>query len=130
LRQQGVEAFAFPIDGERRKLQRQMPSARGRVDPNDPKEQAGNGHPKERVDSDSPDDRAGNRRLKTRSTKVPTKSGHGFSVKTVNEDVLSGVDFPSQARLRASARTTSSTTKQWEQPSDHTKGPPQQGMGR
>jgi hypothetical protein len=99
LRQQGVEAFAFSVDCERQKSQRQTPSARGRVNPNDPKERAGNGRPKERVNLDSPDNRAGDGRLKTRSTKVPTKSGHGFSVKTVNEDVSSGDNFPSQTRL-------------------------------
>jgi hypothetical protein len=125
-----VEAFAFHVNCERRKSQRQTPSARGRVNPNNPKEQAGNGRPKERVDLDSPDNRADDGRLKTRFTKVPTKSGHGFSVKTVNEDVSSGDNFPSQAWLQASAWTTSSMTRQRERPSGHTKGPPQQGMGQ
>jgi hypothetical protein len=79
-----MEAFPFRVNCERRKLQRQTPSARGQVDPNNPKEQTGDRHPKERVDSNSPDNWAGNGRLKTRSTKVPTKSRHGFSVKTVS----------------------------------------------
>ncbi len=130
MRPQGVEAFAFRVDRERQKLQRQMPSARGRVNPNYPKERAGNGRPKEWVNSDSPDNWAGNGRLKTRSTKVPTKSGHGFFVETINKDVLSGDNFPSQTRLQALARTMSLTTRQWERPSRHTKGLPQQGMGR
>jgi hypothetical protein len=107
-----------------------MPSARGRVDLNNPKEQAGDGHPKERVNSDSPDDWAGNGRLKMRSTKVFTKSGHGFSVETVNEDVSSGDDFPLPARLQVLARTMSLMVRQQERPSRHTKGLPQQGMGR
>jgi hypothetical protein len=94
-----MEAFAFRVDHERQKLQRQMPSARGRVDPNNPREQAGNKCPKKRVDSDSLDNWAGNGCLKMSSTKVPTKSGHGFSVKTVNKDASSGDNFPSQARL-------------------------------
>ncbi len=93
MQQQGMEAFAFRVDRERQKLQRQMPSARGRVDPNDPKERAGDGRPKERVNLDSPDDQAGNGHLKTRSTKVPTKSGHGFSVETVNKDISSRDKF-------------------------------------
>jgi hypothetical protein len=111
LRQQGVEAFAFRVNHERRKSQRQTPSARGRVDHSNPKERAGNGRPKERVDLDSLDNWAGDGRLKTRSTKVPTKSGHGFSVETINKDVSSGDNFPSQTRLQASARMTSLTTR-------------------
>ncbi len=109
--QQGMEAFAFCVDRERRKLQRQMPSARGQDDPNHPKERAGNGRPKERVNLDSPDNWSGNGCLKTRSTKVPTKSGHGFSVKTVNKDISTGDNFSSRARSRALARTASLTTR-------------------
>ncbi len=112
MRQQDVEAFAFRVDRERRKLQKQTPSARGRVDPNNLKEQTGDRHPKERVESDSPDDRAGNKRLKTSSTKMPTKSVHGFSVETVNKDVSSRDNFPLQARSQALARTTSSMVMQ------------------
>jgi hypothetical protein len=50
------------------------------------KEQAGNGRLKKRVNLDGPDGRAGNGRPEMRSTKVPTKRGHSFSVKTVNKD--------------------------------------------
>ncbi len=129
--QQGVEAFAFRVDRERRKLQRQTPSAKAQVDPNRPKERAGDGCPKERVDSYSPDNRASNGCLKTRSTKVPTKSRHGFSVETVNKYILSRDNFPLQekTRLQALAQMTSLTTRQREQPSGHTKGPLQQEMG-
>ena len=87
MQQQGMEAFAFRVDRERQKLQRQTPSVRGRVNPNNQKERAGDGRPKERVNSDSPDNWAGNGRLKTRSTKVPSKSGHGFSNMTINKGV-------------------------------------------
>ena len=64
-----------------------MPSARGRVNPNNPKEQAGDGRPKERVDSVGPGDRAGDGHLEMKSTKVPSKSGHGFSNMTINKGV-------------------------------------------
>jgi hypothetical protein len=111
VQEQGMEAFAFHVNRERRKLQRQTPSVRGRVNPNNQKERAGDGRPKERVNSDSPDNCAGNGRLKTRSTKVPTKSGHGFSVETVNKDITRGENFPLRARSRASARTTSSMVR-------------------
>jgi hypothetical protein len=130
LRQRGVEAFPFRVNHQRQKLQRRTPSARGWVDPNNPKERAGDRCPKERVDLDSPDNWAGNEHLKTRSTKVSTKSGYGFSVEAVNKDVLSGDNFSSQTRLQASAWRTSSTTRQRERPSGHTEGPPQQGMGQ
>jgi hypothetical protein len=80
------------------------------------------GRPNERVDSDGLDDRASDGCPKTRSAKVPTKSGHGFSIKTIGEDILSGDNFPLQAemRLQAPARMTSSTTRRWEWPSGHT----------
>jgi hypothetical protein len=48
-----------------------------------------NGRPNKRVDSDGRDDRASDGRPNTRSTKVPTKSKHGFSLETVNEEVSS-----------------------------------------
>ncbi len=129
MRQQGVEAFPFCIDCKRRKLQRQTPSARGQVDPNNPKEQAGDGRPKERVNSDSPDNWTSDGHLKTRSTKVPTKSGHGFSVESINKDASRKDDFPSPARLQALAWTMSSMVRRQKRPSGHTKGLPQQGMG-
>jgi hypothetical protein len=44
----------------------------------------GDGQPNKRVDSDGRDDQAGDRRPDTRSTKVPTKSKHSFSLETVN----------------------------------------------
>jgi hypothetical protein len=67
----------------------------GRVDPNDLKERAGDGRPKKRVNSDCPDNQAGNRLPKMRPTKVHTKSGHSFSIKTIDKDVSSGDKFSS-----------------------------------
>jgi hypothetical protein len=67
-----------------------------------------------------------------KSTKVPTKSWHGFSVETVNEDISSRDNFPpgEKTRLQASAQRTSLTARRRERPSGHTEGPPQHGMGR
>ena len=90
---------------------------KGRVNPNNPKERAGNRRPKERVNSDSLNNRAGNGCPETRSTKVPTKNGYSFSVVTVNEDVSSGDDFSLASGDKA--RTTSLTMRQQEQPSGH-----------
>ncbi len=50
-------------------------------------------HPKERVNSVGPGDWAGERRLEMKSTKVPTKSRHGFFVMTVNKGISSGDEF-------------------------------------
>jgi hypothetical protein len=90
---------------------------KGRVNPNNPKERVGNGRPNKRVDSDGLDNQAGNRRPKTRSTKVPTKSGHGFSVETINKDVSSGDNF--SLASGEEARTMSLTTRRRERPSGH-----------
>ncbi len=85
--------FAVRINCEVAKIAKADAKHKGRVDLNDPKEWAGDGHPKERVNLDGLDDWAGDGHPETRSTKVPTKSGHGFSVKTVDKDVSSGDNF-------------------------------------
>jgi hypothetical protein len=69
--------------------------------------------------------RAGNGHPKTRSTKVPTKSGHGFSIKTINKDVLSGDKFSRASGDKA--RTTSLTMRRRERPSGHARLEQQQG---
>jgi hypothetical protein len=78
------------------------------------------GCPNERVDLDGRDDQANNGRPETRSTKVPTKSGLGFSVEAVNKDVSSGddVSFAGGDAGQAPAWTTSSMTRRWSGPHD------------
>jgi hypothetical protein len=93
-----VEAFAVRVNCEMAKIAKADAKHKGWVNPNNPKKRAGNGRPKERVNLDGLDDWAGNRRPKTRSTKVPTKSRHGFSVKTVDKDVSSGDIFSPHER--------------------------------
>jgi hypothetical protein len=95
-----VEAIAVLIDQEMAEIAKANAKHKGWVDPNNLKERAANGHPTERVNSDGPDDWAGNKRLKMRSTKVPTKSELGFSVKTVNKDVSSKDNFPAASGVR------------------------------
>ena len=84
---QNVEAIPICIDCKMVEIAKANAKREGQVDPNDPKEQAGNGRLKKRVNLDGPDDQASNGRPKMRSTKVPTKCGHSFSVKTVVKDV-------------------------------------------
>ncbi len=82
-----MEAIAILINNEMVEIAKANAKREGQVDPNDLKEQAGDGRLKRRVNLDGPDGRAGNGRPEMRSTKVPTKRGHSFSVKTVNKDV-------------------------------------------
>jgi hypothetical protein len=82
-----MEAIAVLINHEMAKIAKANAKREGQVDPNDQKEQAGNGRLKKRVNLDGPDNQVGNGRPKMRSTKVPTKCGHSFFVKTVDEDV-------------------------------------------
>jgi hypothetical protein len=84
---QGVEAIAILINHEMVEIAKANAKREGQVDPNNLKEQVGNGCLKKRVNLDGPDGRAGNGRPEMRSTKVPTKRGHSFSIKTVNKDV-------------------------------------------
>jgi hypothetical protein len=80
------------------KLQKQMPSARAGSTQTTRRSGPAMGTPKKRLNLDGLDDQAGNGRPETRSTKVQTKSGHGFSVETVNKDVSSGDDFSLASR--------------------------------
>jgi hypothetical protein len=89
----GVEAFAIRVECKMAEIAKAHAKRKGRVNPNDPKERASDGRPKERVDLDGLDDQAGDGRPERRSTKVPTKSGHGFSVETVDKDISSGDNF-------------------------------------
>ncbi len=93
-----MEAFAVRINREMAEIAKANTKRKGRVDPNDPKERAGDGRPKERVDSDGLDNQAGDGRPKMGSTKVPTKSRPGFSVETVNKEVSSRDNFPLASR--------------------------------
>jgi hypothetical protein len=116
-----VEAIAICIDRKMAEIAKAYAKHKGRVNPNNLMERAGNGRPKDRVDLDGTDDWAGNKCPKMRSTKVPNRSGHGFSVKTVNKDVSSGDNF-SVAMARRSgvpARTMTSRTRRQEQPSGY-----------
>jgi hypothetical protein len=116
-----VEAVAVCIDREMAEIAKANAKRKGWVDPNDLTEQAGNGRPKDRVDLDGPDDWAGNKCPKMRSTKVPTRRGHGFSVETINKDVSSGEDFyvPMARRSGVPARTMTLRTRWQERPSGH-----------
>jgi hypothetical protein len=82
-----MEAIAILINHEMAEIAKANAKREGQVDPNDQKERASNGCLKKRVSLDGPDDQVGNGRPKMRSTKVPTKRGHSFSVKPVNKDV-------------------------------------------
>ncbi len=82
-----MEAIAILINHKMVEIAKANTKCKGQVDSNDLKEQAGDGRLKKRVNLDSPDGRSGNGHPKMRSTKVPTKRGHSFSVKTVNKDV-------------------------------------------
>jgi hypothetical protein len=118
---QNVEAIPICIDCKMVEIAKANAKHEGRVDPNDLTEQASDGRPKDRVDLHGPDNWAGNKCPKMRSTKVPTRSGHGFSVETVNKDVSSGDNF-SVAMARRSgvpARMMTSMTRQCERPSGH-----------
>jgi hypothetical protein len=118
---QNVEAIAVCIDREMAEITKVNAKREGRVDPNDLMERAGNRRPKDRVNSDGPDDWAGNKCPEMRSTKVSTRSRHGFSVETVNKDVSSGDNFSVvMRRSGVPARTMTLKTKRWERPSGHT----------
>ncbi len=82
-----MEAIAILINHKMAEIAKANAKRGGQVDLNDLKEQAGDGRLKKRVNLDGPDNRAGDGHPKMKSTKVPTKRGHSFSVKTVNEDV-------------------------------------------
>jgi hypothetical protein len=82
-----VEAIAVLINHEMVEIAKANAKRKGRVDPSNLKEQAGDGRLKKRVNLDGLDDQAGNGHPKMRSTKVCTKREHRFSVKTVNEEV-------------------------------------------
>ncbi len=69
-----MEAFAVCVDHKMAEIAKANAKCEGWADPNNPKEWACNGRPKERVNLDGLDDRAGDGRPETRSTKVPTKS--------------------------------------------------------
>ncbi len=90
---QGTEAYTFRVDREKAEITNANAKRKGLVDLNNLNDWANDGRPKTGRDPDDPVDRAGDGRPKTRSPKVPTKSGHGFSGKTVDKDVLSGDDF-------------------------------------
>ncbi len=93
-----MEAITVLIDHKMAAFAEANAKREGRVDPNNLKEQAGNGSPMERVNLDGPDDWAGKGCPKMRSTKVPTKRRHGFSVKTIGEDVSSEDNFSVASR--------------------------------
>jgi hypothetical protein len=93
-----MEALAVRVNHKMAEIAKANAKCKGRVNPDNPKERAGNRRPKERVDSDGLDDWAGNVRPETRSTKMPTKSRHGFSIETINKNVSSGDDFSLASR--------------------------------
>jgi hypothetical protein len=118
---QNVEAIAVCIDRKMAEIAKANAKREGRVNPNDLTKRAGNRCPKNRVDLDGPDNWAGNECPEMRSTKVPTRSGHGFSIKTVNKVISSKDDF-SVAMARRSgvpARTMTLRTSWQERPSGH-----------
>ncbi len=90
-----MEAITVLINHEMAKIMEANAKREDRVNPNDLKERAGNGRPKERVNLDGLDDWAGEGHPEMRSTKVPTKSGHGFSVETIGESSQVRTIFPS-----------------------------------
>jgi hypothetical protein len=118
---QNVEAIAVRIDRKMAEIAKANAKREGRVDLNNLTEWAGNGRPKDRVALDGPDDWAGNECPKMRSTKVPTRSGHGFSVETINKDVSSGENFSIAMERRSGvpAWTMTLRTRQRERPSGH-----------
>jgi hypothetical protein len=63
-----VEAFAVLIGRKMAEIVKANAKRKGPVDPNNPKERTGNGHPNERVDLDGLDDWAGDGHPKTRPT--------------------------------------------------------------
>ncbi len=110
---QNVEAIAVCIDRKMAEIVKANAKCEGHVDPNDLTERAGDGRPKDRVHSDGPDNWAGNKCPEVRSTKVPTRCGHGFSVETVNKDVSSGDNFSVAMERRSGvpARMMTSRTR-------------------
>jgi hypothetical protein len=84
---QNMKAIAVRIDREMAIIAKVNAKREGRVDPNNLMERASNRRPKDRVNADGPDNWACNGRPKMRSTKVPTKSGHSFSIETINKDI-------------------------------------------
>jgi hypothetical protein len=118
---QNVEGIAVCIDRKMAKIAKANAKCKGWVDSNDLTERAGDGRPKDRVNLDGPDNRAGNKCPEMRSTKVPTRSGHGFSVETINKDVSSRNNFSiaMARRLGVPARMMTSRTRRRERPSGH-----------
>jgi hypothetical protein len=116
-----VEAIAVCIYRKMGEIAKANAKHEGRVNPNNLMERAGDGHPKDRGDSDGPDYWASNECPEMRSTKVPTRSGHGFSVETVNKDVSSRDNFSvtMARRLGVPAWTMTSKTRRQERPSGH-----------
>jgi hypothetical protein len=127
---QNVEAIAVCIDREMAEIAKANAKRKGRVDLNNLTEWAGDGRPKDRVNSDGPDDWASNECPKMRSTKVPTRSGHGFSIKTVNKDVSSGDNFSVAMARRSgvSAWMMTLRTRWRERPSGHARLEQQLGV--
>ncbi len=101
-----MEAIAVLINHEMAEIAKVNAKREGRVDPNDLKEQAGDGHLKKRVNLDGPDDQDSNGHPKMRSTKVPTKRRHSFSVKTVDEDISSEDKFSIASRDKVGSAGT------------------------
>jgi hypothetical protein len=116
-----VEAITICIDHEMAEIAKANAKCEGRVKLNDLMEWAGNGCPKDRVDLDGPDNWAGDKCPEMRSTKVPNRSGHGFSVETVNKDVSSRDDFfvAMARRSGVPAQMMTSRTRRRERPSGH-----------
>jgi hypothetical protein len=101
-----MEAITILIDHKIAEFAKANAKRKGRVDPNNLKERAGNGCPMERINLDGPDDWAGEGCPKMRSTKVPTKRGHGFSVETIGEDISSNDNFSVASRDKVGSAGT------------------------
>ncbi len=93
-----MEVITVLINHEMAKIVEANAKHEDRVNPNDLKERAGNGCPKEIVNLDGPDDWAGEGHPEMRSTKVSTKSGHGFSVETIGESSQARTIFHREQR--------------------------------
>ncbi len=96
---QNVEAIAVCIYRKMGEIAKANAKREGRVNLNNLTERADDGHPKDRVNLDGPDNWASNECPEMRSTKVPTRSGHGFSVETPSTKTSqAGTIFPLQWR--------------------------------
>ncbi len=93
-----MEAITVLIDHKMVEFAEANAKRKGRVDPNDLKERAGNSCLMERVNLEGPDDWACKGHPKMRSTKVPTKRGQSFSIETIGEDVSSEDNFSVASR--------------------------------